>query len=509
MITVYIKHANYNTIAPFWQARYTSRMHNLKWLRAALIIAGVLSCVWIVYLYFGGNGTLTLTYQFNGTGQWISNFQPHGRALDLEQNQENGETYQRLVGEPTYFTVTLPSAYDSVEVALEYQNPNQTLIELGLKQTTNPDLFDYQMQPVENKLVDASEWDRVENDEYVLLQKEPIYSSVEEFLINPPLDKQVGTYLGVALPNFIDTSYTPNDELFSDVSVTLRGRHEFYAYAAAGEEMQFSVSLDTIDYIAGSDTATVSLWQGNSVLGESSVNNHGTAQLEVSAPMTGVYKLVVAASDDFLITHLHSTQERLVVGSAMHLAGSEEYQASEVPINTEPTLVNSNASWVTFIAKHSYGVGSYTMYNGDFAVNKVDAPSTWVNPIANAHFNFVAPQNDLYLQSDSYFALPGAIEFDPWFGFRTISRYSNGEHLDYVLSKHYTQPERLRGWTSSQVTFDLSTVTQDQPNTLQFMLSAPGVETTPEGLKVRRITINAKQHALTLSYLWEKLFGAN
>lgn len=467
------------------------------------------SCVWLIYQYLGGDGELTFTYRFRGDEQAISRLQPHGRALDLERNQDNGETYQRLVGEPAYFTATLPGSYDNVAVTIEYQNPYQTVIELGVKQTSDPALFDYIMQPLENKLVDDNDWEAVQTDNLVLLQKESKYESVEDFLNHPPLDAHVGTYLSAPTPNFVDPSYQPDLNRGSDLKLTLRGAHQFYSYAQAGEHLEYKMELHSLNYLPGDDVASINLTQNDVLLDSGFVTNNGETTLETIAPTTGVYVLSVAASDDLLLTHLQSSQERLVVGKSIHLAGSAEYQSSGIAINTTPTSLKSAGNWLTAVAKHSYGVGDYEMYNGTLTIPKVDTPVTWLNPIADREFTFTAINNDLYLQTDAYFAVPGAESFDPWFGFRTISRYSDLDHLDYVLSGIYTAPTRLRGWTTATTEFDLATVTQTKPNNLQFIVSAPGLEAVPEGIKIRSITITAKQPPLTFSYLWEKLFGAN
>ncbi len=481
----------------------------ILWLRLVCILVGVSSILWIVFQYFGGNGVLTLAYQFDGAGLAISELSPHGRALDLEQNQDNGETYQRVVGEPVYFTANLPGSYDRLTVELEYQNPEQTVVELGVKQTSNALLFDYLMQPLENKLVDDSDWNRLETNQYVLLQRTPHYASVEDFLTHPPIDASIGSYFTVPSLPFSDPDYQPDESRGSEINTTLRGKHEFYSYASAGEEMTFSVEASSLNYIPGDDIVTIALDYDGAELGTSGFTNSGVGSIEVVAPVSGVYRLVIDCTDDILITKINSSQERFVVGHALHLAGSPEYAQSGIPINTTATIVRSDANWVTLIPKHSYAVGDYSFYDRTISLGRIDTPVTWINPIAERDFEFTAPLNDLYVESDSYFVLPGADAFDPWFGMRPISQYTHVDTLDYVLSGVYTEPTRLRGWTTATAEFDLTSVTQDKPNQLQFMISAPGLSSASQGLKVRSIKITAYQQPLSLNLLWEKLFGAN
>lgn len=489
----------------------------MKWCRAILGVVVVVSFLYAAYQYVGGDGTLELTYNFRSTPQAIDLFGPPGRGLDREENLSNSETYQRIVNGPAYTTVTLPGAYDSVTVELEYQNPSQTLVEFGIKRTDDPNAFDYTVQPLENKLVDNSDWDRLENDDYILLQRDPTYSSVEEFLANPPADWRGGSYVVSNNLAFTDPTYAAQPDAGSHITTTLRGWHELYSYAA-DEDLAVTLTVEDINYAVGEDPITVTAYFRDAVVGTATLADDGeigvtgqstgprTLNISVPTVAAGVYHLVVDATDDVLITDLTSDQERLVVGKSIHLAGTAEYSNTGAQLNLAPTTLQSDSNWLTAIAKHPYGVGDLTMYNRLLHLNKVNTPYTWTNPIPYYTYTFTVPNNDVYFQADSYFALPGATAFDPWFGLRPISQYTNPDGLDYVLSGHYSEPTRLRSWTTVATTFNLTGIDQARPNELQFLLSAPGLETTSLGLKVRSITVRAQQHPITLAYLWEKLF---
>ncbi|EKD79582.1 MAG: hypothetical protein ACD_41C00031G0007 [uncultured bacterium] len=490
----------------------------MKWYRLVLGAVIMLSFSYAAYAYVGGDGTLELTYNFRTTPQAIDLFGPHGRALDREENLSNGETYQRIVNGPAYTTVTLPGAYDAVTVQLEYQNPSQTLVELGVKRTADPELFDYTLQPLENKLVDNSDWDRIENDQYILLQRDPTYTSIEEFLAKPPTTVRGGSYLISPDLAFTDPSYQANSTNGSHITTTLRGAHEFYTYAAA-ETLTVQVTVEDINYTSGEDPVTVALYQQDQFIaqeiladdGEIGITGQSTGprslQLAVPNVTDGVYHIKVETNDDILITAIQSDQERFVISKSIHLAGSEEYVATGAQLNLTPTTLQSDSNWLTVVAKHPYGVGDLTMYNRLLHVNKVNTPYTWINPIPQYDYAVTIPQNDTLALSDSYFALPGAEAFDPWFGLRPISQYTDPDGLSYVLSGQYTGPTRLRSWTTATATFDLTGIDQRRPNELEFLLSAPGLETTSLGIKVRSITVVAVQHPITITYLWKKIFG--
>ncbi len=458
----------------------------MKWYRIGLGVLVAISFVYATYQYIGGDGTLDLVYRFRTTPQAIALFGPSGRALDREKNLSNGETYQRIVNGPAYTSVILPGAYDRVTVELEYQNPSQTLVELGIKLSDDPALFDYRLQPLENKLVDNSDWDRLENDQYILLQREPTYSSIEEFLENPPTTGRGGSYLISPDLAFTDATYQANPTSGSHITTTLRGTHEFYTYAAA-ETLAVQLTVEDINYTAGEDPVTMSVYYRNQLVDSTTLIDDGEIgmtgistgprQLHLSVPnvSAGVYQIKVATNDDILITAIQSDQERLVVSKSIHLAGTEEYAATGAQLNLAPTMLQSDSNWLTVLAKHPYGVGDLTMYNRLLHVNKVTTPYTWTNPIPQYDYTVTLPQNDILALSDSYFALPGAAAFDPWFGLRPISQYTDPDGLSYIFSGRYTEPTRLRSWTTATATFDLTGIDQQRPNVLQFIGSAPGL----------------------------------
>lgn len=116
-----------------------------------VIGVGLVGCIF--YRYFAMNGTFTLNYDFNGTSPFISEFTPRGRALAPEVNTETRQHYQRLVGEPDYFTVRLPRDFSSVDITLEYQNPSQPVVQLGLQTNSDPKNQTITFQPLQTATI--------------------------------------------------------------------------------------------------------------------------------------------------------------------------------------------------------------------------------------------------------------------------------------------------------------------------------------------------------------------
>jgi len=156
-------------------------------------------------------------------------------------------------------------------------------------------------------------------------------------------------------------------------------------------------------------------------------------------------------------------------------------------------------------AKHQAGVQTLQLYNTILNLDRVDIPFIWRNPIDGYFFSVTVPQNDVFLETDTAFALKQEQWFDPWFGFHPLQSLTDLSKLDYIISTRYTEPTRLRGTTTATAAFDLSKVDRADPTLVNLVLSAPGLDTTAQGIKVKRITITASKEPITWQNIWTRL----
>lgn len=491
------------------------KMSVQSWWRLFIIIVACSVVVWISYRYFGVNGEFTYSYYFNSTPGLISEFQPAGRALAREQNTENGDYYQRVVVDPVYFSVDLPSAYPKADVTIEYQNPSQSIVQLGLELDDDDTTWNYDFQPLENKFIDDSNWPTLENDKYVLLQREPIYSSVDDFLTNPPTDSEVGTFLASLDFPFIDKTYQPSSD-GTAISSPLRGRHEIYTYIK-DEALEFKFTYQDINYDVGPDPLKINIFHaGTNVFSQEwtddgevgitgTANGEKNAEIHLPDLQEGVYRIVLETNDDIIFTHIDSEQHKLVFKGRLHLAGSPEYIKTIPDLNIDPTTVISDADFLTIMAKHQYGLGEIGFYNAPLEIRRENVPYEWRNPIYSYKHTFTVPANDVEIITTGIFSFSEDAWFDPLFGFEPLSQYTSGGNLDYIISGKYTYPERIRGWTTATASFDITRAYREDPTKLDFILSAAGLDQVPQGLKVRAIHITAHKEPITFTSFWPRL----
>lgn len=486
-----------------------------QWWRCGFAVLAIIIIGWIFFLYFAPNGEYNYSYYFDNKPTLISEFSPSGRALEREQNSANGEFYQRIIIDPVYFSIDLPSPYPQADVTIEYQNPSQNIIQLGLRLDDDEDAWNYSYQPLENKFIDATSWPVIENDQYQLFQEDPKYETVENFLAYPPTDSRVGTFLSSFEFPFIDPYYVTSPT-GTTIDTPLRGRHELYTYIK-DETLDLAVTYQDINYGAGPDPLKINVyhagvnsfsqeWADDGEEGITGVTNgENTAHIILPELVEGVYRIVLEANDDVMITNIDSAQHKLVFKGRLHLAGSPEYVGTIPNININPTNVISDAQYISLNAKHQYGLGTYEFYDRPVVIPKENIAYIWRNPISNYHHSFIVPQNDVELTTTGIMSLSEAAWFDPLFGFEPLSQYSQLSNLDYVITGKYDYPERIRNWTIATATFDLTEAYRDDPTHLDFILSAAGLDEVPEGLKVRSISISAHKEPVSLKTLWPRL----
>lgn len=467
--------------------------------RSAVIVVMVITSGWIGYRYFGLAGDVTLTYKFNRTDGFISEFTPHGRALDREQNSQNGDFYQRLVGEPAYFSVQLPSAYPTMDVTLEYQNPNQLLVNLGLQLSDDPTLNSYQFKTIENKFIDGSKWSRLETDQYVLLQKVQNYSSIEDFWANPPAGGRIGTTLPRLPVGLRDTSYQSSGRR-SVITVPLQARQDISTYIK-NEPLDITFSYQQLPDLIGNDlefTALVLSPTGETIW--SQLQPAPTQQLQqlhiyLDHLPEGAYRIQLNTSDTALFRKVESAQDRLVWNSGVRIA--------DVP--TDPVTIYTNADYVNLRANSPTGLGDIVFYDRTVPVPTVSNLYTWENPIPFYQTAITIPVQDFSLFTQGSFSFTPEQWFDANFGFSQITEYSQPDQFSYIIAAPYDFPTQLRGWTTTTQTYDLTKVNRAVPTQLTFMLSAPGLERQPQGIKVRSISVTAHKDPVTWSNLWTRL----
>ena len=119
----------------------------------------------------------------------------------------------------------------------------------------------YTLLPLHNRLIDESDWNRIDEDGLVLLQREKTYGSIKDFFANPPSRDDVAVYrTNLDIP-YRQDDYQPTSAT-QTIDVSLRGHHEFKTYIK-DETLFFTFSYMDMNRDEGEDVVQVTIFNEN------------------------------------------------------------------------------------------------------------------------------------------------------------------------------------------------------------------------------------------------------
>ena len=137
-------------------------------------------------------GTLAVSWEPGQHSAFIDPLRPDQRVA--ESQKFKGEAEEALVGDPVYTYLRPPRQFDSVTVRFWFDDTaGVPILEAGGITASNPAEV-YDLQPLENTLIDNSKWPALDENGLMLLQRVPTYTSVADFLAHPPAGNKIATY---------------------------------------------------------------------------------------------------------------------------------------------------------------------------------------------------------------------------------------------------------------------------------------------------------------------------
>ncbi|MBU4432169.1 hypothetical protein KKD60_02740, partial [Patescibacteria group bacterium] len=307
-------------------------------LKIRILLWSLLTAVIAVLLYLGivPFGRISYIYRFDKTDEFIG-------ALTPKERVNNIQYPNTILGDPVYFTLHTPRSFESAVLHLRYKN-------IGTDNLMNPIIevgplvdkvsWRYNLQPVENKLIDsiALVWDRINDGDLQLLQKEKKFASVNEFL--SALDDPGKIDLSkVAVFNYdLKTEYLLNDYKAMPgnlvIDKAMRGAYQFYTYID-NENLDYNFEFIDLNKNRDQDPIEVRLFYDNDLIETRQINDDGNStddgkenavqkmSFEMPDLGTGVYKIEVKVNDDIVTKKISTKQNKLafINGIRLHEAG--------------------------------------------------------------------------------------------------------------------------------------------------------------------------------------------
>jgi len=451
----------------------------------ARLIQIVLICIpvgimgWLLNQWFVPSGVFVVLHEVGENSSFIDELKPESRLEDMTEN-ENKEMTQAIVGDPAYFFIHPHRDFKKATVEVWFQNQTLPIVEMGGLTQLNPDVYD--LQPLHNRIIDESSWDRIDENGYVLLQKEKQYDSLQAFFQDPPSRDRVGVYKTTLDLPYRMEGYTATQTI-QTLDVSLRGQHEFKTYLK-DEPLSFSLYFMDMNRDEGEDVirATVFNEEGLPVTearfaDDGNTSNDGVVDLglkrldlQASSLDEGVYKVVLNTTRDIFFRKIETTQQKVVFVNAVFVGDEVGYR--------EPwkgAKLYTESKYLRFQTRHAEGVQTLTA--GTSQVN-IAQPYEWYGvSIREKGLQEVSvPTGDVEVVTSGLFAFSPTQYFNPL----------DNLDVDYVLAK-YTSPRQEGDWLVATLSVPTEGLHAEEDGTWKFSFSTPFIEELHGRLVIHQI----------------------
>jgi len=490
----------------------------IRVIQIIIILIPICLFTWLSWQDLVPSGRLVINYDVGDLSPFVNRLLPGERALP-PMKMADGQWAQQVIDEPTYFTVEPARHFDFVELELVWANESVPIVEVG--GLASEDGTQILLKPLQNLVIDQSDWFRIEDEATILLQRSEQYTSIEQFL-NEVLDRdQIATYHYDLTEPYILENYWPTTwERTTDVS--LRGSHQFKTYIK-DETLNFKIAYQDMNRDDGSDSVTVIVtdWAGrevaretmvddNNIYGNSNASGLHQIELGISNLTEGVYKIELRAGSDIFFRTITTTQQKIVFLNNVYLGDEVGYReedrpvqfwteaqnltftthhadgAQEVDVNRETVLIPEPYERYTYNVEEGFSLPLNGTLKGSATLSEINSP-----------------QGDLIVYTD------GHIAFDPnqYFNPDPVRLAWNTDldalGVNYIIAE-YQPPTLVDDWYRTTIEFDTSWLVKEE-GAWKFVFSTPGIDQLQEELWISEINLTFVREPLTWSKLVQEI----
>lgn len=462
----------------------------IRLIQLFFIAIPVAAMAWLLNQWFVPTGEFVVQHVVGEPSPFIDELKPETRVGEVIKNEE-GKAVQAVTDDPAFFFVHphRDDFFDQVVLEVWFQNETLPIVELGGLARVNPET--YTLYPLHNRLIDESDWYRIDEDGLVLLQREATYSSVAEFFTNPPSRDEVAVYrTGFDVPYRID-DYQPRNTT-QTINVSLRGHHEFKTYIK-NETLDFLFQYMDMNREEGEDVVRITVFNesgqpvaearagddGN--ITDDAVVDYGLKEVRLLAHglPEGVYKVVMNTTRDVFFRNIITSQQKIVFLNTLFIGDEVGYRE---PWAGATLLTESKR--LRFQTRHAEGVQTVTA--GDQTL-EVAEPYKWytLTMLGDGLASVVIPTGDVEVVAEGKFAFSPSQYFNP--DPIALNAYTTIDQLgvDYVLAQ-YQSPRKEGDWLVATIPF-VAWDLYDEDQTWKFSFSTPLIKELAAQLLVHRI----------------------
>lgn len=453
------------------------------------LVTGTVSLFgWTVWQNLTPSGVLEAHYDFNQISPFITSLLPGDRALAITKNAQ-GISYQAVIGDPVYLRLKTPRKFDRATVDVTFQNSRQPILELGGLVGRNPDVFD--LQPLENKILDTLSWPRLKKDDLTLYQRNPVFKSIDEFLNHLPPRAEIATYHAAVDSTFRIPGYTPTATM-QTIDYSLRGSHTFYAYVK-NEALDVAFEVQDMNRDAGGDPLIITVYRDRTPVGTVSEPDDGRSgereeagtvhQVKLLIPglPEGAYRIEFRSSRDMFIRSITTRSKKFVIANDVFLGDEAGYKDRVRPATLWTTGRVLYASTLHADGAQELTIGRELLRISEDHVEYVKRITGTVPT------KLYSPHGDLLIHTAGVFAFSADALFTPEPIRMSWNIDLEAEGINYILA-NYETPQQVGDWKVARTTFDLSKMVWDG-NAVPFVISAPGIAASQNEVRISNIAV--------------------
>jgi hypothetical protein len=476
-----------------------------------IFLWGALAVVvgWLLYMGIVPSGHIGYIYNFTKESYFIKKLTPAERVRPVESGS------QKIIGNPVYFALRTPRRFNKARLTLKYKNNSVLpLIEAGV--LVDKKIWRYDLRPIENRLLDelAGAWNKIQEGEILLLQREKKYKSISDFLNNLPIRNQIALYNYELKDKFILPDYQPK-VAENKIGHALRGPWQVYTYIK-NEDLDFYFTFLDLNKNKDADSIDLYLYSIGQLIDSRHMDDdgilsdngettpRGELKLKLAGLPEGVYKIELKVNDDIITKEITTREQKLSFINKIWLSQAGEKNLS----------LFSDSS---FISAQTINPGRLQTIKAGEKDLKVTETYKQFSATADNKINEIKlEKDDVILSGDGVFSFNRDSLINPEFKKADSNLDVNKENINYILAS-YKKPADINGWKVASAEFGIENAYREfYPRQLggagkySFLISVPALkddDNIDDSIEVGEIRINLEGTSLLDKI--KKLFNKN
>lgn len=437
--------------------------------------------VWLIWQAVVPFGKIVYIHDFEKDNYFIKKLTPDTRVKEPQGG------VQKIIGNPVYFSLYTPRAFNSAKLSLKYRRcedapqcapENLPIVEAGV--LVDKTVWRYNLKPVENHIIEqlSMAWEVERAGATILLQRQKKYNSVNEFKDNLPPINEIAVYNYDLDFDYIVPGYEPRSEAVEFI-YPLRGAYQFYTYIK-DEDLDFTFFITDINSNKDADQIDLNLYFNDELIDSRHLADDGIIEDDgqTSAEQTinfkagnlpeGVYKVELKANDDIITGKIISKQQKLAFINKIWLY---ENRGNNVGIE-----IFTDANFLNAQTVNPNSLQAIKLVDSDFLVDQTYKQFT--AGLKGSSTKFILERGDIIISGDGVFSFWESGLINPGIKKVDAALDINGEGINYVIAG-YTAPEAENNWQQAEVGINLKNAYREK-NKYSFIISLPGLRADDE-----------------------------